>query len=97
MLTPKRRMPHVHPHVPDLAQSMPLDLPARVGVAVEVLLRLNDKSTWRPDDFLSFVLSVLESHGCLCGRMLAVLGTFISLFIGFFDPLVLFPCCSLLL
>ena len=29
--------------------------------------------------------------------MLAVLGTLISLFIGFFDPLVLFPCCFLLL
>jgi len=33
----------------------------------------------------------------VCVGMLAVLGTFISLFIGFFDPLVLFPCCSLLL
>lgn len=32
-----------------------------------------------------------------CVGMLSVLGTFISLFIGFFDPLVLFLCCSLLL
>jgi hypothetical protein len=62
---------------------------------VEVPLRSNDNSTWRPDAFLGSALSVLESHGCLCG-MLAVLGTFISLFIGFFDPLVLFPCSLLL-
>ncbi len=66
MLTPKRRLPHVHPHAPDLAQSMPLGLPARVGVAVEVQLRSSDNSTWGSDAFLDFALSVLKSHGCLC-------------------------------
>jgi hypothetical protein len=69
MPTPNRRLPHVHPHDPDLAQSMPLGLPARAGVAVEVQLRSNDNSTWRPDAFLCFVLS--ESHRCLCGHALS--------------------------
>jgi hypothetical protein len=68
MPTPNRRMPRVHPHAPDLVQSMPLGLSARVGVAVEVQLRSNDNSTWRPDAFLGFALSVLESHGYLCGH-----------------------------
>jgi hypothetical protein len=67
MPTPNRRLPHVHPHAPDLAQSMPLGLPARVGVAVEVQLRSNDNSTWRLVSF-SALHSVLESHGCLCGH-----------------------------
>ena len=96
MPTLNRRIPHVHPHAPDLAQSMPLGLPAHVGVAAEVQFRLNDNSAWRPDACLGSALSVLESHGWLCG-MLAVLGTFIPLFIGFFDLPVLFPCCFFLL
>jgi hypothetical protein len=64
MPTPNRRMRHVHPRAPDLAQSMPLGRPARVGVAVEVQLRWNDSSIWRRDTFLGFALSVLESHDC---------------------------------
>jgi hypothetical protein len=68
MPTPKRRMHHAHPHAPDLAQSMPLGRPARVGVAVEVQLRSNDNSIWRSYAFLGFVLSVLESHDCWCGH-----------------------------
>jgi hypothetical protein len=70
MLIPNRRMPRVHHHAPDLAQSqsMPSALPARVGVAVEVRLRLSDNSSWRLEPFLDFSLSVLKSHGCSCGR-----------------------------
>ena len=61
-------MPHEHPHAPDLAQTMPLGLLARVGVAVEVQLRSNDNSTCRHNAFLGVALSVLESHGCLYGH-----------------------------
>ena len=87
-------MPHVHPHAPDLAQSMPLGLLAHVGVAVEVQLRLNDNlnTTWKPDGSFSALCYLSLSLMAACVGMFVALGTFISLFIGFFDPLVLpFP------
>ena len=69
MPTRNRRMPLVHLHAPDLAQSMPLGLPARAGVAVEVQLLSNDNSTWRRDTFLCLALSVLESHAACVGML----------------------------
>lgn len=88
MPTPNRHLFHVRPHAPDLAQSMPLGLPARAGVAVEVQLRSNDNSNWRAMPFSALPCLSL-SLVTACVDMLAVPGTFISVFIGFFDPLVL--------
>jgi hypothetical protein len=57
MLIPSRRMLHVHPHAPDLAQSQNtrLALPARVGAAVGVRLRSSDNSSWLLEPFLDFL------------------------------------------
>src|SRR5216684_999290 len=95
MPTPNLRMPHVHLHALDLAQSTPLGLPARVGVAVEAQLRSSDNSTWRPDAFPDFALSLSLIAACM--SMLAVLGTLILFLLVSLTPLSCFLVVSLLL
>ncbi|KAH9992067.1 hypothetical protein BJV77DRAFT_464187 [Russula vinacea] len=98
MLIPSRRMLHVHPHAPDLAQSRStrLVLLARVGVAVGVRLRSSDNSSWRLEPFSTLCLSLSLMAAC-AGVLAAVLGAFISFFIGSFDPWSCFFVVSFLL
>ncbi len=84
-------MPHVHLHALDLAQSTPLGLPARVGVAVEAQLRSSDSSTWRPDAFPDFALSLSLIAACM--SMLAVLGTLILFLLVSLTPCLVSLLC----